>query len=116
MNRENIIQELKNRGYDAISNDVYKNGVKLEAIIIKDDSRITPTIYTEPLFSHANSIEQAADIAERIYLENKFNQQAFFYNKKLPYSHKRANKFRCGYAVFKKIHIFVQIKMPIRNR
>lgn len=71
MNREDIIQELKKRGYSAIENDVYKNGVKLEAIIIKDDSRITPTIYTEPLARNADSIKQAADAAERIYLENK---------------------------------------------
>lgn len=71
MNREDIIQELKNRNYNVIANDVYKNGVKLEAIIIKDDSRITPTVYTEPLIQHANSIKQAADMAERIYLENK---------------------------------------------
>lgn len=71
MNREDIIQELKNRNYNVIANDVYKNGVKLEAIIIKDDSRIAPTIYTEPLIQHAESIKQAADAAERIYLENK---------------------------------------------
>lgn len=71
MNREDIIQELRARGYSAIENDVYKNGVKLEAIIIKDNSRITPTIYTEPIFSHAESIKQAADMVERIYLENK---------------------------------------------
>lgn len=71
MNREDIIQELKKRGYNVITNDVYKNGVKLEAIIIKDNSRITPTIYTEPLIQHADSIKQAADVAEKIYLENK---------------------------------------------
>lgn len=71
MNREDIIQELKNRNYNVIANDVYKNGVKLEAIIIKDDSRITPTVYTEAIISHAENVKQAADIAERIYLENK---------------------------------------------
>lgn len=72
MNREDIIQELKKRGYDAISNDVYKNGVKMEAIIIRGENcRITPTIYTEPIFSHAESIEQAANIAEHVYLDNK---------------------------------------------
>lgn len=71
MNREDIIQELKKRGYNVVTNDVYKNGVKLEAIVIKDNSRITPTIYTEPIFSHAESIKQAADMVERIYLENK---------------------------------------------
>lgn len=71
MNREDIIQELRARGYSAIENDVYKNGVKLEAIIIKSSSRITPTIYTEPLIQHFDSVKQAADAAERIYLENK---------------------------------------------
>lgn len=72
MNREDIIQELKNRGYDAISNDVYKNGVKMEAIIIREENcRITPTIYTEPLIKNTDKVEQAADAAERIYLENK---------------------------------------------
>lgn len=71
MNREDIIQELKNRNYDVVPNDVYKNGVKLEAIIIKDISKITPTVYTEPLIQHSENVEQAADMAERIYLENK---------------------------------------------
>lgn len=70
--REDIIQELKNRGYDAISNDVYKNGVKMESIIIRGENcRIAPTIYTEPLIKNTDSIQQAADAAERIYLENK---------------------------------------------
>lgn len=72
MNREDIIQELRARGYDVVSNDVYKNGVKLEAIIIRGENcRITPTIYTEPLIQHFDSVKQAADATERIYLENK---------------------------------------------
>ena len=71
MNREDIIQELKNRNYDVVPNDVYKNGVKMEAVIIKSNSRIAPTIYTEPIISHTENVKQAADVAERIYLENK---------------------------------------------
>lgn len=72
MNRYDIIQELRARGYSAIENDVYKNGVKMEAIIIRGENcRITPTIYTETLIQHFDNVEQAADAAERIYLENK---------------------------------------------
>ena len=70
--REMIIEELRNRGYDAIENDVYKNGnVKLEAIIIKADERITPTLYVESIIANASTIKEAADIAEQIYQQHR---------------------------------------------
>lgn len=71
MKREDIIEELKRRNYEVVSDDIYKNGIKMEAIIIKNENRVTPTIYTEPLIQHAESIEQAADMAERIFWERK---------------------------------------------
>lgn len=71
MKREEIIEELRKRGYEVVSDDIYKNGIKMEAIIIKSENRVTPTIYTEPIISRAASIEQAADIAERLFWERK---------------------------------------------
>jgi len=70
--REMIIDELQNRGYDAQENDVYKNGdVKMEAIIIRTEERITPTIYVESIIANASTIKEAADIAEQIYQQHR---------------------------------------------
>ncbi len=70
--REMIIEELQNRGYDATPNDVYKNGdVKLEAIIIKTEERITPTIYVSSIIANATTVEEAANIAEQIYQQHR---------------------------------------------
>ncbi|MBE6914041.1 MAG: hypothetical protein E7472_03775 [Ruminococcaceae bacterium] len=70
--REMIIEELRNRGYDAQENDIYKNGdVKLEAIIIKTEERITPTLYVESIIANAATVKEAADIAEQIYQQHK---------------------------------------------
>lgn len=70
--REMIIEELRNRGYDAQENDIYKNGdVKLEAIIIKTEERITPTIYVQSIVANAATVEEAANIAEQIYQQHR---------------------------------------------
>lgn len=45
MKREEIINELKNRGYNAQPQDVVKNGVMKEGIILRIKSNIAPTVY-----------------------------------------------------------------------
>lgn len=70
--REMIIDELKNRGYNATAHDIYKNGdVKHEAIIIRADERIAPNIYVESLIDNAATVEEAASIAEQIYQQHR---------------------------------------------
>lgn len=70
--REMIIDELKKRGYNATANDVYKNGdVKHEAIIVRADERITPTIYVSSIVANAATVEEAANIAEQIYQQHR---------------------------------------------
>ena len=54
MNREEIITELKNRGYNAQVHDVTKNGVAMEAIQINNGNTIEPVIYTEPYIADAD--------------------------------------------------------------
>ena len=70
--REMIIEELRSRGYNAVENDVYKNGdVKLEAIIIRAEERITPTIYVSSIVANSATVKEAADIAEQIYQQHR---------------------------------------------
>ena len=54
MNREDLITELKNRGYNAQAHDVTKNGVVMEAIQINNGNTIEPVIYTEPYITDAD--------------------------------------------------------------
>lgn len=53
MNNMNIAQELVNRGFDAKAVTVNKNGKEFEAVTIKTESNIAPTIYTEALVYEA---------------------------------------------------------------
>lgn len=53
MTREMIIEELQNRGYNALAQNSIKNGVELEGISIRDNSNIAPIIYTEAIIERA---------------------------------------------------------------
>lgn len=53
MSREEIITELKNRGYNAQANDVTKNGVIMEAIQINNGNTVEPVIYTGAFITEA---------------------------------------------------------------
>lgn len=62
MTREMIINELTNRGYNAVAQDNTKNGVVLEAIVIKTEgSVVAPVIYTEELISRAEKEGKSLD-------------------------------------------------------
>ncbi|MCI6913924.1 MAG: DUF5688 family protein [Lachnospiraceae bacterium] len=54
MNREDLITELKNRGYNVQAHDVTKNGVVMEAIQFHSGNTIEPVIYTEPYITDAD--------------------------------------------------------------
>ena len=58
MTREMIIEELQNRGYNALAQNSIKNGVELEGISIRDNSNIAPIIYTEAIIERAEKEEK----------------------------------------------------------
>ena len=75
MNKEMIILELKKRGYEVEEHDVVKNGVTLEAIVIKNEYNIAPTFYTEKIIEEAKesdkSVSEVVDDILRVYEEVK---------------------------------------------
>lgn len=58
MTREMIIEELQNRGYNALAQNSIKNGVELEGISIRDNYNIAPIIYTEAIIERAEKEEK----------------------------------------------------------
>ena len=71
MNREDIINALKEEGYAAEPHDATKNGVPFEGIIIKTDSNISPVIYTEAIIKGSDSLAEAMDKVIDIYEANQ---------------------------------------------
>ncbi len=67
MNREDLITELKNRGYNAQAQDVTKNGVIMEAVQIHSGNTIEPMIYTEQYITDAEHTgKTVADVVDTI--------------------------------------------------
>lgn len=75
MDRKQIIEKLKERGYMAEEDDVIKNGVKIEGICIFNESPVAPVIYTEEIIAWAEKnkkgIDSVADRVIRLYEKNK---------------------------------------------
>lgn len=61
--RETIITALRERNYNAIPNDVIKNGVILQGITIRNETNIAPTIYIDKLVEVFPDLD---DIVENI--------------------------------------------------
>ncbi|MDO4488835.1 MAG: DUF5688 family protein [Eubacteriales bacterium] len=89
MNRCDIIEELRKRGYDAQPKESMKNGVLFNGIIIKNGTDTTPIIYTDSITKNNTDIGTAADEVLRIYSENRtlnldlnsfFNHERFMNN------------------------------------
>lgn len=74
MTREMIITELKNRGYEVLSADVTKNGVKLQGIAIGKGS-IKPTIYVDDLLN--KTLDEAVNKIIDIYKNTQKNPVQF---------------------------------------
>ena len=70
MNRNDIILELKNRGYHAEPQDVVKNGVMKEGIILRTSSNIAPTVYVDDFIKRGLSATEAAEACIRIFESN----------------------------------------------
>lgn len=75
MNREMIIEELNKRGFNAKVQDVMKNGVKLEGIIIMKESGTSPVFYTEYILKDAQensrTLDEVVDNIIDVYEKNK---------------------------------------------
>lgn len=75
MKREDIIKELVERGYNVQAQDIIKNGVSLEGILIKDDSATAPIIYTEHLIdaaeAYGKSLSEVVDVVIRAYEQRR---------------------------------------------
>ena len=67
MTRLDIINELKNRGYEAQAQESIKNGITFEGIVIQSESAIAPVIYTDPIINESDTVEEAADRLLRLY-------------------------------------------------
>lgn len=71
LTREQIINELTSRGYDAVANDVIKNGVVLSGITIRNETNIAPTIYIDQMIEHFDNISDIVENIINIYSSNK---------------------------------------------
>lgn len=71
MNRQDIINALREEGYEAEAHDVTKNGVPFEGIIIKTESNISPVIYTEAIIRDSDSLAEAVDRVVDIFEANQ---------------------------------------------
>lgn len=72
-NQNDIIKELENRGYKATVQKVIKNGdVELDALTIRSQSNITPSIYLQGIYERCESLDEAVDTIIEIY-ENNVN-------------------------------------------
>ena len=70
-NQNDIIKELENRGYTATVQKVIKNGdVELDALTIRSQSNITPSIYLQGIYERCESLDEAVDTIIEIYESN----------------------------------------------
>ena len=69
--RKEIIQELNDRGYHAEAQDVIKNGVLKEGIVLKTPKKnISPTVYVDDFIRRGLSVDEAAEACIRIFESN----------------------------------------------
>lgn len=72
MTREDIIQQLQQKGYNAVGQDVIKNGVVKQGIVLKSpDSNISPTVYADDFIKKGLSATEAAEACIRIFDSNR---------------------------------------------
>lgn len=71
MNRDDIIYELINRGYKAQPQDVVKNGILKEGIVLRSTNNIAPTVYVDDFINQGLSVAEAVDACIHIYDNNR---------------------------------------------
>lgn len=65
--REDIVQELTNRGYKVETHTSIKNGVEFNGIRFMNDNGICPVIYTDEIISDSNSLSEVVEKAIETY-------------------------------------------------
>lgn len=75
--REMIIEELKNRGYNAIAKCSIKNGVEVKGICIRTESPVAPIIYTEDIIRQAEEEGKSLDDVVAHIIEIYENNKTF---------------------------------------
>lgn len=70
MTRTAIINELKNRGYNAEAQDVVKNGVTKRGVLFKTESNVSPVVYVEDLIAKGFTVSEIVDTCIEIFEEN----------------------------------------------
>ena len=75
MRREDIIEELKRRGYEAEAYDKMSNGVIKEGIVIRTEGGISPIVYVKEIMAEEeqreNGVVHAANLVAAIYESHK---------------------------------------------
>lgn len=71
MNRQDIVNELRDRGYVAEIKDVKKNGAVLKGIAIIGEANLNPIIHTDEIIKNEDSVSDAADKVLTLYREHK---------------------------------------------
>lgn len=70
-NQNDIIKALEDRGYTATVQKVIKNGdVELDALTIRSQSNITPSIYLQGIYERCDSLDEAVNTIIEIYESN----------------------------------------------
>lgn len=79
MERKDIVKELVERGYQAEAQDIVKNGVHLEGIMIRDGSPIAPIIYTNEMIKLAENCEVSlSEVVDEIISEYEQHRKIQF--------------------------------------
>lgn len=79
MERKDIVKELVERGYQAEAQDIVKNGVHLEGIMIRDGSPIAPIIYTNEMIKLAENGEVSlSEVVDEIISEYEQHRKIQF--------------------------------------
>lgn len=60
--REDIIEELKNKGYEVETHTSIKNGMELKGICFMNENGICPIVYTDNIIEESDSLSEAIEM------------------------------------------------------
>ena len=84
LNREMIIEELRNRGYSAKETTTVKNGVKYDGILIPTQQNLALVLYTEELIKNAEKYNISIEkVVSKIIFEYEKNCTKSFDSKNM---------------------------------
>ena len=56
MKREDVVKELKRRGYRAEKYEAVKNGVVCKGIVIRRENGVSPVVYTDEMIKKEGNV------------------------------------------------------------